>query len=69
MSFILCGHGHPYDLCHHCEALQQVREQYGSHRLVPAPDGGCTRCPLSSMDKIHFVAPPPGGHPVPEESA
>jgi hypothetical protein len=32
---------------------KQVRQQYGRHILLPAPDGGCKRCPLSAMDEIH----------------
>lgn len=34
-----------------------VREQYGPHRLVRSPDGGCKLCPLSVADEIHADGP------------
>lgn len=48
-----CRHDQPADLCQPCQALRQVRAQFGHHRLLPAPDGGCRLCPLSAMDEIH----------------
>lgn len=57
MSTTLCGHARPYDLCHECAALRQVREQYGKHQIRHAADGGCQICPLGPMDPIHFVRP------------
>lgn len=33
---------------------RQVREQFGHHTPVRAPDGGCRRCPLAVDDPIHM---------------
>lgn len=33
---------------------EYVRERYGPHRILHAPDGGCRICPLGPMDPIHY---------------